>query len=139
MIGLLCVGALTVAQPWVPIRERCRAPFDGVLWTLEGDEDREAMILDLLADQASRRCDLALRKAELAILESQAALAAARFELDVAPVAEPASWGWAWTVAGLAAPVAGWGACKLSGADGALWCGVGAGAGALGFSLMMTW
>jgi len=143
-VALLCVGALTAAG-WVPIRERCRAPFDGVLWTLHADAERELQLDDALhdgeaCDAALDPCVEALALAEPALLSCRFALDEARAELAAPPVVVDAGGpAWLWTAASLAAPWLGWGACTLGGVDGATWCGVGAGAATLGVSLLVDW
>jgi len=142
MIALICAGALSVAG-WVPIRENCRAPFDGALWTLEADADREQRIADLEAMASEAEADAAamdviVEDSAAALIEATAALAAARAELTE-PLRAPILPGWTWTVGGLAAPWIGWLACERAGVDGSEWCAVGSGAVALGFAAAVTW
>lgn len=158
--ALICVGALT-ASGWAPIRERCRAPFDGAVYTVEAHGRVEALRLDLAEAVAARdeaRADFTRTSAwctgrlramgsELDACATGADECAAALDIAAERVVAleraeaerlPA---WVWALAGAGAPLAAIGACALADCSEGVALGAAGGsvAVAAGVGLMWEW
>lgn len=134
----------------VVILEGCAVPMDAVCYVPEVDAAREGRIEEARLylgrlDSDMRRCEHRLAeaagtidRAELAVRIARDMAAAAEGRASAAATVLP---GWAWTAAGLSAPVLGWALGSLAGLEGAARWGATAGGAALalGAAVVVEW